>query len=199
MSWCGGKDKVGEQARAAEEQRQQDIRLATSNIDREFAGFDDSFYANRAKAYQDFALPQLGQQYNDQSRNLAYKLANQRILGSSAARFLKGKLDEATAQQRRGIVDTAQQQANQLRQQVAQEKGTLYNQAQLSADPAGARASALATASSLSLPSTFQPVSNFLQGWANTYLTDRVAQAYNQTNRNNAGVGFATTPVTNRY
>lgn len=197
----GGAKKAAEAARRAEEERQQNIKNALGAIDTAFAGFNDGFYDSRAQAYQNFALPELGVQTQDANRNLVYKLANQRLLGSSAARFTKNKLDDDVLRQKQGIVDSSMQQANQLKQQVAQEKGTLYSQALMSADPAAARSSAITSAASLQLPSTFAPVSNFLQGWANTYLSDKVAQTYNTPNgsNTNSSFGFASNPVTQRY
>ena len=197
----GGGDDGAKAARREEEARQKRISDAISGIDQQFAGFDDAFFGKRAKAYQDFALPQLGEQYQDQARNLSFRMAGQGLLDSSAAQFLTNKLNRATSQQRQGLVDESLRQANQLRSQVAGEKANLYGQAQVAADPANAARLATASAANLQLPSTFAPVSNFLSGWANTYLADKVGQAY----QNNPYMGggsktsFAAAPTTLRY
>lgn len=199
MGCCGGGGgDAAASARASEEERQRQIDSAVGNINTAFAGFDPAFYNNRAKAYQDFALPQLGEQYQDTARNLSYRLANQHMLDSSGARFLTNTLDRETAKQRQGIVDESLRQGQQLRKDIAQEKTGLINQAQVAADPALAQQAALASASSFTQPSAFAPVSNFLQGWANTYLANQVANAYNNNNNgsnHSNGTSFAVTPT----
>jgi hypothetical protein len=202
MSCCGSSsDKGAEAARAEEERRQEAIRQGVRNVDAQFTGFNEDFYSKRAKAFEDFALPQLAQQTQDTTKQLIYQQARRGMLDSSATRYLTNRLKSETAKQQQGITDQGQTQANALRQSVNQAKGDLYNQATLTADPAMAQRQAISAAATLQLPSSFAPVSNFLQGWANTYLADRVAQTYdsNPYSRTSNVTSAAETPITRRY
>lgn len=198
MGLCGGSDPAAAQRRQ-ENERQAAIRRGVGNINTQFEGFNDPFYARRKEAYQDFALPELANQFQNTSKQLAYKNANQGLLQSSGARFLNDSLEREMVRQKQGIADMGQQQANQLRQNVENERSTLISQNQSAADPLLASQQAMAQASTLALPSTFAPVSNFLSGWAQNYLSSQVANAYSGGNNNQRTGGssssFATTPT----
>ena len=200
MGCCGGGDGGAAAQRAEEEARQARIREGIGAVNTQFEGFNDAFYDKRKEAYSAFALPQLGQQFQDTSRQLSYRNANAGLLDSSGARFLNDSLQREMTKQRQGIADMGQQQANQLRRDVEGERSNLILQTQASADPSLAAQQAMQQAGSLQLPSTFAPVSNFLSGWAQNYLTNQVAQAYQGggSNRQNSGSAFFSAPTTVR-
>lgn len=176
---CGGSSAAAD-ARKQEEQRQAQVKAAVGNINQTFSGFDDKFYNQRAQAYQQFALPQLGDQFRQTQGQLVYKLANQGLLNSSAARTLQNSLTKETQMQQRGLAAQGIGQANQLRQNVENQRNLLISEAQSATDPSSIATSALSNAASLQAPSTFAPVTNLLQNWTQLHLAQQLASAYNQ-------------------
>jgi hypothetical protein len=65
-----------EEARiAAEQERQRQIQLGRTNIDDAFAGFNDSYYTNIDKQYEDYARTDIEDQYQKQLRGLVGALS----------------------------------------------------------------------------------------------------------------------------
>ena len=65
----GGGDGGAAEARRQEELRQARIREGMQNIESAFSPFNDQYYAGKAKAYSDYYLPQLKQQFDDLGYN----------------------------------------------------------------------------------------------------------------------------------
>ena len=80
---CMKSPDYSEPARALELSRQNAITTGSGSIEKAFAGFDPAFYNQRAQAYQDFAMPQLSEQYNTTRKQLGYGVANRGLFGSS--------------------------------------------------------------------------------------------------------------------
>ncbi len=141
-------------------------------------GFDDNFFNKRAADYRDFAMPQFNRQLQEQSKDLVYSMANRGLTSSSASADLGTKLGTEADTQRRGIVDQGQSLANALRQQVEGSRTQLVSQLNASGDPATTTGEALRTAAGFQAPSTFQPIGNLFNTFANTYLANQANQAY---------------------
>jgi hypothetical protein len=169
-----GSPDYGGQAAAQEQQRQQAINQGTSQINNAFAGFTPDFYSNYAKSYTDFAQPQLEQQYEGARNQIGFNLANRNLLNSGTSQKQWSDLATAMGQAQQNVVDTGQQQAQQLQRQVESAKsseiGTLYQ----SADPAGAAASATSTAASFAAPPTFAPLANSFANLLNQYYVGQL-------------------------
>lgn len=174
----GGGPDYASIAQQQEQQRQQAITQGTQNINRAFAGFTPQFYQGRVKAYENFAMPQLSQQYQVNKNQVGFNLANRGIFGGSAANKQYGDLNTAMAQAQQGIADQGLAQANALQQQVEQQRNQLLGQLYQGADPSGAGAAAAQTAASFAQPSTFGPLANQFQNFANTYYLSQLINAY---------------------
>lgn len=154
----GGGDGGAAQARADEAARQARIKEGVSSIDKNFAGFDQGFYANRAKAYTNFANPQLADQYARTQQNLTYNLARQGLTASSEAARNAGELQRQYNDSRAMIAAKGMDAANDARQQVEQNRSELISQLNATGDPATAANSALNRASMLAQQQSFSPL-----------------------------------------
>lgn len=149
-------------------------------------GFGDDFFDNRAKAYTDYALPQLQDQYKDQQKALAFALSRGGNLGSSVAAAKTADLDKDYSLQQQNVYDKGQDYVNQGKADLNTQKQNLVSMLQASADPDATANLAQASAQSLSTMPTFSPLSPVISNVASglgTYLTnqqtaDAVRKAY---------------------
>lgn len=186
---CGPKNTAGAEQRALEAERQARVETGRKAIDTAFAGYDDDFYNNRAKEFEDFAVPQLGQEYQNTKKNLKYSLARAGLLGSGTEVSKTGALEQENTKQLRNIADTGAAQANDLRRTVEGQRAALYSQNEAAADPGAATNLALRTAQAYERPTTFAPVTNFFKDYATAYLTNQEARQYNPNLGNMFGWG----------
>jgi hypothetical protein len=175
---CGGSDN-GDELREQERARVARIETGKKSIDAAFEGFDDEFYNQRVKEYEDFAVPQLNTQYDRTKKNLMYSLARSGLLNSSTEVEKGGALDTELAQKYRDVVDTGKGQANALRRDVEGQRNNLVAQLQASGDPGSAANLALRTAQAYEQPTSFAPIGNFFEGWTRNYLANETARQYN--------------------
>lgn len=143
-------------------------------------GFDDAFYAQRQQDYMNYALPRLQQQFQNQTAQSKYALARSGLQNSTGADTISRALNLERVNQTQDLSNTAIGQAQQLRSNVENQKNTLLNQLQLSADPAQAAQGSLAAVSQFSTPSAFPALGALFSNFANTYLTKNLAQTYGQ-------------------
>ena len=176
---CMGSGNAAADARQQQKQQEANINAATEQINNAFAGFTPQFYQDRTAAYEKFANPQLTQQYQNVNAGLTGKLANQGLLNSSAALNEQGALQQSLSQQQQGIANQGIAQSQQLQQQVAQEKNQLIAQANAANNPLSVAQGALGAASSFNAPSSFAPLGNLFQNFANTYLGNQLSNTYN--------------------
>src|ERR1041385_4495980 len=97
----GGTPDYAGQAAKAEKQRQQAIDTGLGRINNVFGQFDPQFYQQRAQAYTNFAMPQLGQQYRQTRNQIGFNLANRNLTGSSTAVQQWSDLARSTATAKR--------------------------------------------------------------------------------------------------
>jgi hypothetical protein len=164
--------------RREQEAREARIRDTQSRIDTAFGGFNDAFFKDRGQAYENYAMPQLAEQYQTQKKNLVYELARRGLLRASAADTMGQELEMAKQRGQRQIADEALNQENQLRQKVQSNKQQLYAQAQSGLDPSLAVSEAMRVASTVSAPSGFAPVGQFFTDFTNAYLMNRISNMY---------------------
>lgn len=185
---------VGNQAAQLQQQQQQQLDSSLSTINSAFAGFTPDYFNKVGQDYQNFATPQLEQQFQQQNKQLTGSLESQGITHSSAANELSDQLTQNLKQAQAGIADTGLQQEQGFQQQVQQQQNTLISQAEAASDPLSIAQGALGQAASIKAPSLFAPVGNFFSNWATTYGAQQQANASEQTNQllNNAiSSGFA--------
>ena len=195
----GGSDSDAD-AVAQQQQQQAAIQQATNQINQAFSGFTPAFYGANTQAYENYAMPQLGQQMQQTQGQLNNQLFNQGLANSSSANKEQSALNQANAQAKTNIANTAIGQTNQLRQQVAGEQQNLISQANVANEPATVAGQALNAASQYSAPSAMPAVGNMFQGFANMYLGNRLNQAYGQSPQyNQAPLLSYTNPLQGSY
>lgn len=144
-------------------------------------GFSDAFFDKRAQAYQDFALPQVQQQYGDQQKALTFALARGGNLRSSLASDKNAELDKDFTLQKQAVYDTGRDYANQGRSDMAAQKASAVSMLQASADPDAAYNIAQTSANQLSAMPAFTPLTGVVKNVASglgTYLNNQsVAEA----------------------
>ena len=173
----GSPDYAG-MAKKQESQRQQYITDAQKQVDNAFGGFDQGFYNQRAQAYQDYALPQLSQQYQQNRNAIGFGLANRGLLASSAARNQWTNLGKTMGQAKQQVADQGIGYAQDLQKQIQDQKSVLYNQVYQAADPKSAAANAINVAAGFQQPSVFQPLGNMFGNIANQYLLSQMINTY---------------------
>jgi len=157
----GGSDKEAKRARKAEEARQARIKLGIQQIKDIFEGangFDNAFFEKRRKAYLDYAMPQLEDQYADQNKNLIFALARGGNLESSLSAERKAKL---LAERDRNIIDVggqAQNFVNATRQDIENSRNDLVNQLTATGDNELAAANAMRASGNLRIMPGFSPI-----------------------------------------
>ena len=145
-----------------------------------FEGFQQPFYDERAKAYENFALPQLGDQYRNARDAMVYGLSNRGLNTSTIAEKGRYDLEKTTGTAKQQIADTGIGQANQLKQDVEASRQDSLKQLYQTADPAQAFQSAINTSSQFRQPSVFAPLNNMFAGLAQQYMTSQLLKGYQQ-------------------
>ena len=113
MGKKGGGDSEAKQARADEQQRQDQIRAGTSDINSTLdSQFTPDYYSGLRQNYIDYADPQLESQYKDARDQLTYSLARSGTLDSSTRAQQEAKLQQLYDTNTKQIADTAESQAN---------------------------------------------------------------------------------------
>jgi len=182
----GGGDGGAAQARADEQARQARVREGMDKINKNFYGFDEPFYRSRAKAYEDFANPQLEEQYNKQEQNLAYNLARSGLTSSSEAARNAGEIQRQYNTGRAAIAAEGINQSNAARRAVEENRADLIAQLNATGDARAAASGALNRANMLQQQMGFSPIGNLFQ--ATTGLLGNAAQA-GYYDRNAPGLG----------
>lgn len=176
---CGSSDPAS--GIQAQQQAQQALtNQAVGQINQAFAGFTPQWYQGVSNAYTNWALPQLQQQYQNANNQLGYKLASQGLTNSSAADQARNALSASMQQGQNTIGNQATTQAQQLQQQVGQEKSNLIGQAQTATNPSSIATQALTTASGFQQPSSFAPIGNLFSQFGQEYLANQTANTYGQ-------------------
>lgn len=157
---------------------------AVGQVNSAFSGFTPSFYKGIGDAYQNYAMPQLQQQYQSAASGLGFKLANQGLGDSSQGQFLNNQLANTMSQGQTQIGQEAQNQENQLRQSVGQEQANLVGQATVSNNPGAVASQALGVAQGFGTPSTFAPIGQLFSQFGQQYLGGQTANTYGQATNN---------------
>lgn len=164
----GGASRMAREQRSEEQARQARIRAGMGRIDQTFASFDEPFYADRAKAYVDYATPQIDRQADDARRQLIFALSRSGNLDSSAANRKNEELSRDVNEARVGAANEGQNTANRTRADVETARSNLVSMLNATGDADAASASALRQVQALSMPEGFSPLgqlfSNFLSG-----------------------------------
>lgn len=182
----GGDDTYARLAREDELARQARIKEGMASIDKGFKGFDDAFFAKRARAYTNYATPQVVDQYGKQQENLAYNLARSGLTASSEASRNAGELQRQYNLAKSTIAGEALNQSNRARQDVESNRADLIAQLNATGDARAAANATISRANSMMQDQGFSPIGNLFQ--ATTGLLGNAAQA-GYYDRNAPGLG----------
>lgn len=167
-----GGSNSGDAANALYNQQQNAIQQGLTSLNTTFSGFTPQFYNQRSQDYQNYAMPQLNQQFQQNAQGLQNNLANQGILKSSAAQNLSSQLGQQYRLGQQGVVNQGQALSQALQQNVANSQAQLTNQLTQSANPSSVAGQAVNAASQYSAPSAFAPVGNLFSQWGNIYAAN---------------------------
>lgn len=154
-------DAAKKEARLAREQedaRQAQIRAGRANIDNTFSQFNDDFFANQRQAFQDFAMPQLDNQFQDASKELTFDLARSGLLNSSVRGEQSSRLQQLYDENRQQVDNEALSREQAARNNVEGARSNLVSMLQATGDAQGAANQALSRAAMLSQPEPFSPL-----------------------------------------
>ncbi len=159
-------------ARMDEMARQQDIRVGTGKVNDIFAkNFGEDFFTGRREAYQNYATPQLQDQYDKAGKELTFSLARNGLLDSSARGQKEGELQKMFDTNRQAITDQAISQESQSRNAVEDARSGLVTMLNATGDAQGAANSALARSAALSQPQAFSPLTNLFADFTGALAT----------------------------
>jgi len=160
-----------ERQRQEELARQGRIKEGRTKIDEAFNQFNDDFYNERAKAYENYATPTLDRQYEDSMRELVTALARSGNLQSSTRAEKMAGLNEEYKQRKLDILNTGLDYKNQARSAVDQARAELQVQNASLADPNLISGNATARAASLTQMPSFSPIGDLLSDFASGLAT----------------------------
>lgn len=153
---------VDDTAAADEAARQKRITEGKAKVNTAFAGFTPDWYAGRSKAYNEFALPQVEDQFKTSADQLKYALARQYgTTQTSEAATREAKLANAYQRAKMDITDKGTALANQARTGIEKERSSVLSQLNATADPAAAADMATTQAKLLQTPDVYDPVANY--------------------------------------
>jgi hypothetical protein len=186
-----GSSTAGTEMRSQEKQQGWKANNAIGRINQAFTGFNPQFYGGVQRAYNNFALPQLYQQYQGNSNALKANLANRGLLNSGAAQQGQRQLGQAVNFGQDQIANQGVQEAYNMQRQVEQERSGLIRQAQAASNPSSVAQQAIAMAGQVQGPSTFAPIGNMFGQLGNLFLANQAANTYNPltTYYNRLGIG----------
>lgn len=158
--------------------------IAVNQIRNAFSGFTPNFYQGIANAYQNYANPQLQQQYRNATNQYGFQLANQGLQKSSQAQQGYGTLSDANNAGKTQIAQTGQGLVQNMQNQVANQQANLIGMAQNAAQPGQMVTQAQGVAANMTAPSSFAPIGQAfsqalgtLGGIGSQYLGNQLQQA----------------------
>ena len=159
---------------------------------RTFRGYQPEFYDAREKAYTDYALPQLADQYQSARDNTIYGLSNTGLTGSTEATKAKFKLEKAMTSGKQNVANETINQSNKLREQVEQSRQQAIQQLYQTGDPTQALKTAINTSASFERPGGFAPLAQGFGDVMNQFYIQKLLQGYqNPVGGNNNPTYFA--------
>lgn len=168
-----------ERVRQAEIRRQNNISEGQNVISSLFGQFNDQFYADRQKAYTDYATPQLDRQYQDALQSLVRSLARGGNLNSSVRAQTMADLQRQRDEGMATIANNAIGYVNNARGAIESARANLLSQNASLADPGTVRGLAEAQVGSLSQAQPFTPLATLIsaltRGGAEAGVNSRTA------------------------
>lgn len=186
--------RAAEEAKQGEIRRQTNIGEGQTAISDLFGQFNNDFYTGRAKAYQDYATPQLEKQYNEAMNTLTRSLSRSGNLNSSVRGQTMADLQRQYQEGLASIASQGTNYANQARASVEAARSDLLSRNASLADPGLIRSLAQSQAGTLSSAPTYTPIGSLINAlMANS---GEVAGVNKATDKKNTGVGLIANELT---
>lgn len=180
----GGKDKSAEraaqEARQREAKRQANLTTGRTSIDSALSGFNDDYFNTQAKNYDDWALPQLDDQFADQKKKLVFALSRGGLLNSSSAAQKQAELGEQYNTAKQSLVAKGQDYSTNTRKDVEDTRARLLSILGSTEDPTTVGDEAVRSAATLRQSPSFDPLGSLF-----TDIADQVSKV--QSAKNLAG------------
>lgn len=189
MCFMGGSLPADNSAAIAQQQqaqREANVNAGRSAIDQSFSQFNQPYYDQQVKAYNDYYKPQIDTQFQDARRALTLNLARSGNLASGAGARELSQLQGKYATDRAQSENDALNYGNTVRSNVETERNRLYQQNLAAADPSSIGSAAQASVGALGVQPTFSPLGNLFASIANSGAI--AANAQNGKYGNNNGV-----------
>ena len=155
----GGGDGGAGAARQQQQQREMAINSGRGAINQTFdSQFTPTFFDDRRKAYLDFAMPQVDDQFADAQKQLTYWLDRNGTLDSTARTSKEAELQKLYDTNKRTVSDRALSYENTLKSDIERARADLYSMLASTGDVSGATSGALTRASALSAPDAYDPI-----------------------------------------
>jgi hypothetical protein len=142
-----------------------------SGVETGTGAFGGDFYEDRAKAFVDYATPQLESQRSDAAKDLIFALTRSGNLDSSSRATKEGELQKLYDTQYQGILDQGQAYANTARTNVEDARSDLIKTLNATGDAEAASSGAINRAAALSAPDTYSPLSQLFADFTATLGT----------------------------
>lgn len=157
----GGSGGGAAEQRRAENQRQDNIRAGTADINQRFdSQFTDDYFTGRRKAYLDYATPQLEDQYADTRKQLTYFLDRNGTLDSSSRTTKEAELQKDYDVNKRAVNDQGLAYENDARTKVADARTNLIGMLTSTGDNTASTNAAIGRSSALTQPEAYSPIGN---------------------------------------
>jgi hypothetical protein len=157
---------------ADEAARQAAKRAAAGSVGNAFSGFDDSYYGGISKAYRDFQMPLLDEQFREAARRLPLTVAR---TDSSAFARKRGNLQTDYEREKVNIARGGEDEANRRRTAVENARSSLLSQAELGAGLDSAASQAASVAAAMAAPPAFSPIGDLFSKYTANMLNARTA------------------------
>jgi len=155
------RNRVADEERAAEDQREVDIRTGITDIDSAFGQFDDGFYDGRRQAFLDFQQPTIEDNFEEANKDLIFALARSgKGSEDSTAIERTAKLNEAYRNTNVNLQGSADQLVDETRSNVENERSSLVTALRATGDASAARDASLSRAGAIAVRPNFSPIAN---------------------------------------
>jgi hypothetical protein len=162
----------------SEQQNQAQIAQGEGQVQSNFAGFNPDFYNKYTQTTLGAETPQLMNQYATTGKNLTYALARGGNLQSSAAQQENQSLQKQLGANEASIANRAVDQTNALKANVNNQESQLDNQVIQGGSPSAINSQSQAMVAADRAPAAIQPIGNLFADWANDYIADKSARAF---------------------
>jgi hypothetical protein len=158
--------QVAQEARQDEEERKQEIRDTTGEVNRHFTGFDEPYFRNISDSYLAYTMPQVTEQAAKARHDLPYKFA--RTDNSDYQRVL-AELTTDQAREEANVRDRALDAANEQRANVEKNRADLVQLANAGTDAGSVAQQSANRAAALAKPAAFSPIADLFSKYAQNY------------------------------